>query len=245
DTGSLAVPTNSSLEAMIIDEDNQEMLAAARRIPNAPVVQLPDQAPQYVRTDATSANQTAAPSTTNVSVQSSGPELKPIDNSVKTLQLTQTSDTSAATAQPAEIKNDAVATKTDAAANPVEMTFGIALPDMRTGEKIKVPVMLTGTGTLASAVIGLKFDDKSVAIRSVSYGDLFGLTANSAATPFLNQNGKMYVSLTSKDAVAVNGILAYIEIEALVNGKPVITFDRDVLNLLAADGKTVGLKLKD
>jgi general secretion pathway protein D len=242
-TGSLAVPTNSSLEAMIIDEDNQEMLAAARRVPNAPVVQLPDQAPQYVRTDATATKQTESPATTSVAAQT-GPELKPIDNSVKTLQLTQTSDTSGSAAQPVEIKSDASDTKTNAT-NAVEMTFGVALPDMRAGEKIKIPVMLTGSGMLASAVVGLKFDDKAVAIRSVSYGDLFGLTANSAATPFLNQNGKMYVSLTSKDAVAANGVLAYIEVEALVNGKPVITFDRDVLNLLTADGKTVGLKLKD
>jgi len=32
-------------------------------------------------------------------------------------------------------------------------------------------------------------------------------------------------------------VLAYIEIEALVDGKPSITFDKDVLNMLTSDGK--------
>src|SRR5207247_10477098 len=110
----------------------------------------------------------------------------------------------------------------------------------------KLPVLLYGSGgSVSSAVLGLKFDDKKFAVRSVTYGDLFGLAANAAATPFLNQNGKMYVSLTTKDAVTATGVLAYVEIEALSNGKLAIDFDRDVLNLLTADGKTVGLKVQD
>jgi general secretion pathway protein D len=44
DTGSLQVPTNNTLEAMIIQEEKEEeMLAQARRIPNNVQVQLPDQ----------------------------------------------------------------------------------------------------------------------------------------------------------------------------------------------------------
>ena len=63
--------------------------------------------------------------------------------------------------------------------------------------------------------------------------------ANTAATPFLNQNGKMFVSLSAKDdaGAEADGTLAIIEIEALVDGKPEITFDRDVLNFLTIDGK--------
>ena len=43
----------------------------------------------------------------------------------------------------------------------------------------------------------------------------------------------------SKDVSAANpvGVLAYIEIEALVNGKPEISFDKDMLNFLTPDGK--------
>ncbi|HUR96880.1 MAG TPA: secretin N-terminal domain-containing protein, partial [Pyrinomonadaceae bacterium] len=52
-TGSLATPTSGSLEAMIIQEEQEELLAAARRIPNTAQVQLADRAaekPAYVRT---------------------------------------------------------------------------------------------------------------------------------------------------------------------------------------------------
>ena len=63
-TGSLAVPTNSSLEAMIIDEERDELLAAARRTPNAAEVQLPDrqaEAPEYVKTDTSANDQQTSP----------------------------------------------------------------------------------------------------------------------------------------------------------------------------------------
>ena len=50
-TGSMAMPTSGSLEAMIIQEERDEQLAMARRLPTNTAVQLPDQpsAPGYVR----------------------------------------------------------------------------------------------------------------------------------------------------------------------------------------------------
>ncbi len=236
-TGSQAVPTNSSLEAMIIEEERQETLAMARRLPNNSVVQLPDQktdAPVYVQsTNVESTPKVEAPSL----------ELKPIDSSVKTLQLTQTSDTTK-TAEPVEVKSEA---KPETAIRVVELSIGAQLAEMKAGDKVKIPVVVQGDGSLMSAVVGLKFDAAKLAIRSVSYGDIFGAAANTNATPFLNQNGKMYVSLTTKDdkAVAATGVLAFIEIEALADGVPSISFDRDVLNLLASDGRALGLKFKE
>ena len=58
-TGSLATPTSGSLEAMIIQEEREENLAAARRVPNVATVQLPDQ-PAYVRTNAAAPAATAS-----------------------------------------------------------------------------------------------------------------------------------------------------------------------------------------
>ena len=56
-TGSLAVPTSGSLEALIIQEEREELLAAARRLPTVAQVQLPDRkvedAPAYVKTNST------------------------------------------------------------------------------------------------------------------------------------------------------------------------------------------------
>ena len=54
ETGSLAVPTSSSLEAMIIQEEIEEQLAAARRLGNNAKVQLPDRRmdePAYVKSN--------------------------------------------------------------------------------------------------------------------------------------------------------------------------------------------------
>ena len=43
---------------------------------------------------------------------------------------------------------------------------------------------------------------------------------------------------TDKDiAQSSSGVLAYIEIEALADGKPEISFDADILNFLTADGR--------
>jgi type II secretory pathway component GspD/PulD (secretin) len=56
-TGSLAQPTNGSLEAMVIQETIDEQLANARRLGNNTAVQLPDQKvedqPVYVRSNST------------------------------------------------------------------------------------------------------------------------------------------------------------------------------------------------
>ena len=51
-TGSVITPTSGSLEALIMDEEIEEQLAAARRVPNVATVQLPDQkdeAPTYIK----------------------------------------------------------------------------------------------------------------------------------------------------------------------------------------------------
>ncbi len=251
-TGSMAVPTNSSLEAMIIDEERQEALALARRVPSNTVVQLPDQpteGPTYVRAENTQSN-TQSPAT-DVAVKKERDaallNLKPIDSSVKTLQLTQTSDTTK-TAEPVEVKTETPKTEPDKPMiSSVEMSIGAQLAEMKAGEKAKIPIIIQGDGKIMSAVVGLKFDDKKLVVRSVSYGDIFPANANAQATPFLNQNGKLYVSLVAKDdkAVAANGVLAFIEIEALADGRPVITFERDVMNLLSADSRAFALRFKE
>lgn len=254
-TGSLGVPTSGLLEAMIIEEERQELLAATRRTQNTAVVKQVE-SPAYVPTEATATGRQNSPVSTETAsakvIEASAVSLKPIDSSVKTLQLNQTSDiaksaeTEVKPSETVEIKE----TSTESGAAPtsapaVEIRFGGELPEMKTGEKLKIPVIISGSGTFRSAVIGLKFDDKKMAVRTVSFGDVFGTSAlNSAATPFLNQNGKMYVSLIAKDGQATSaaGTLAFIEIEMLVAGRPEIAFDRDVMNFLTADGKNFVVK---
>jgi hypothetical protein len=116
---------------------------------------------------------------------------------------------------------------------------------MKAGEKTRIPVMIKSGSPFRSAVLGLRFDATKVAVRSVIYGDVFGMgIANTAASPFLNQNGKMYVSLASPDQSVAgdHGVLAFVEVEALADGKLEIALERDVLNFIAADGKNLGVR---
>ena len=261
-TGSLATPTNGSLEAMIIQEEIDEQLALARKVPTNVKVQLPDQqeVPTYVKdnpgstngsTGTTTENQTTVAEnktdqTDNTSTVAAN--LKRIDSSLKTLQITPTLDSADnnIVTQTTSLKLDnKIEEAVKASAPNVDLQILPTLSEMKTGEKAKLAIVVRSATAFRSAVLGLKFDGKKVAVRSVSFGDVFGRElAQTPVTPFMNQNGKMFVSLfTSKD-VAENssGILAYVEIEALADGKPDIAFDADVMSFLTADGKNFTVK---
>jgi hypothetical protein len=112
-TGSIAVPTNSSLADMIHRENQEEQLAAARRLTNNVTVQLPDApadtntaaaAPGYVPANNTTVTNppaainpdlktVSAPATDNKS-NDALPTIqpKPIDTTVKTLTVSPTVD---------------------------------------------------------------------------------------------------------------------------------------------------------
>lgn len=245
-TGSVATPTSNSLEAMIIQEEREELLAIARRLPTTTQIQLPDQpadVPAYVRTATPSSSLPVDTQTVAETPKTEGLNLKPIDSSVKTLDITRTSNT---LVEPKAVLPEA----TVAAAQPVIPTAGFLMPEMpvlKAGEKAKIAILIDGSSAFRSAVLGLRFDDKKLAVKSVAFGDLFGpALANANAAPFLNQNGKMYVSLSVTDGVVIGnaGTLAVVEIEALADGQVELAFEKEVLNVLAADGKNFTVKFE-
>ncbi|MGI8544784.1 MAG: secretin N-terminal domain-containing protein [Aridibacter sp.] len=256
-TGSLAVPTSSNLEALLIREEIEEQLALARRLPKNPTVQLPDQklqVPSYVKTNGQETvskntpektvvtenkSDVAVKENTNTSDTPAGfsdssvgsTTLRPINSGVKTLNLKET----ALKTKGASIKSETI----DTNAPTATLQFLPKFRAMKAGEKTKFAIMVRSAKAFRSAVLGLKFNESLVAIRSISYGDVFGANlAQTEAKPFLNQNGKLYVSLSSPKDVSENssGIMAYIEIEALKDGTPNIEFDADILNMLTAEG---------
>ena len=246
-TGSLATPTNGSLEAMIIQEEREELLAAARKIPNSREVQLPDQkneAPTYVRSTETQSSNTTTTTSTPPAVTTPAstdaqsaqvlPGLKPIDTGVKTLQINPTSDTSVST-QP-----EAAVPQPEASNAPKAELMLPAFNSMKRGQTVKIPVTVKAGSMFRSAVLGLKFDPSKVVVKAVTFGDVFGSDlAGQSATPFVNENGKMYVSLSMAKGSAPTsaGVLAYVEVEALSDGVPDITLVKDILNFLTAEGK--------
>ena len=260
DTGSLQTPTSGSLEAMIVQEEREELLATARRLPTTANVQLPDQSaenPTYVRTGAVDPNAQPAKVADNTSANTKSIgdalNLRPIDTGVKTLQITETSDTSKPfdpVVEPIKAPETSVKVpepEKPAVATPsAELQLPASLPELKAGEKTKIAVMVKSSSAFRSAVLGLRFDDKKLAVRSVSFGDIFGTpTANTAVLPFLNEKGKMFVSLSLPHGTVAtqSGVLAIVEIEALADGKVEISLEKDVLNLLAADGKFFAIKL--
>ncbi len=246
-TGSIAVPTSGSLEAMIIQEERDEYLASVRRLSNMATVQLADQpnTPEYVRTTETASTPasaaTAASTTSNEAP--SGLNLKPIDTSVKTLNFTQTSDTSVA----AEVRKQPLTQpeKTAEVQMFAEVLLPANMPTLKKGDKAKIAIMVNSSAAFRSAMLGLKFDAAKLSVTSVAFGDVYGpALANNPTTPFLNQNGKMYVSLPMPQGSVLSntGILAFIEIEALTDGQTAIEFERDALNFLNAEGKNLKVK---
>jgi general secretion pathway protein D len=243
-TGSVAVPTSSSLEAMVIEDEQAEILAAARRTPTNVELQLPDQpaTPAYVRTSTTSSPAPATTTgTTAVSTapatQLPAPALVPIDSSVKTLQLKETSES----AEPAPLK-----TVEPAAGGPsAEVRLNAAATSMKAGEKSRIAVQLNGEGTFSSATIGVKFDARKFAVRSITLGEAFGDAANRVVTPFLNQSGKAYFSITADagKTAAASGVIAYLEVEALADGAPEFSVDGDIVSVLTADGKPYSIRI--
>lgn len=261
-TGSVITPTSGSLEAMIQQEEIEEQLASARRITNTAKVQLPDQKPEepaYVKSNPTQTSETTVENKsetkgaettaenktepTDQNASSLINNLRPIDASVKTLQIGQTDSTSTNTVAVNQTSLKSATTEDAPKSNQATADLQIlpTLSEMKTGEKVKLAVMIKSATAFRSAILGLKFDATKVAVRSVGYGDVFGANlAQTAATPFVNQNGKMFVSLASPKDVAESssGVLAYVEIEALADGKPEIAFDADILRMTTADGKS-------
>jgi hypothetical protein len=134
--------------------------------------------------------------------------------------------------------------------NSVSMPFATLqilpkLPSMKAGDVITAAILVKGSTAFRSAVLGFSYDESKVALRNVSFGDVFGSSlSQTEAKPFFMQNGKLYVSFSAAGDVSINssGVLAFVEIEALVDGVPRVEFDPDMLNLLTADGNNFEVK---
>lgn len=245
-TGSLATPTSGSLEAMLIEEEREEYLARVRKIPNQANIQLPDrqeEAPAYVRngvpTETQASTVTPAEGPTRAGLDALN--IKPIEASTRTIQLAATSNVPLNSFVPAAAEPLSTSVPETPSAS---IEFGSQLLEMKAGTRATIAVNVSNSAKFRSAVIGFKFDPAKLAIHSVKFGDVFGAAENTQATPFLNQNGKTYVSLSLPDGTVAEpaGTLVYLEIEALADGLPVLNFDRDVLNFLAVDGKNFAIR---
>lgn len=252
-TGSVATPTGGSLEAMLIQEERDEYLASIRRLPKNSDVQLPDQkvtdVPNYVRsalpepTGEIASTAVAVDTQRNEATPSSDiPALRRIDTNPAELNLRQTANTVAPVTE-AKAVTQTEPSNSVIGEREAKITFGADLPSLEMGKIYRIPVMVDAAGSFNSAVLGLSFDEQRIAVRSVIFGEVFGPRSATPAAPFLNQNGKLYVSLRgdSGELFRSSGTLAIIEIEALQDGPALMSFERDVMNVIAADGRSLSV----
>jgi general secretion pathway protein D len=231
-TGSLATPTSGSLEAMIVQEERDEQLAADRRLTNTANIQMPDQkpdSPAYVQAKA----DVEAPPTVATAPKIEMPKienplnLKPIETTTKTIDLTKTSDTTDKT----NIEPIKPATVPQAG-------LKFFLPEitvMKAGEKAKVQILIESDASFNSAVLALGFDPKKIAVRKISYGEVFGKAmTEQEVKPYYNANGKTYANLSTETLTKIEGndVLAYVEIEALADCKPELSFIPNMFTLI-------------
>lgn len=249
-TGSLATPTSGSLEAMLINEEREEFLASIRKIPNKVQIQLPDreeEAPAYVRNTAPAASVNSEQAVAENAV-ADGPtnaaldalNIKPIDASARSLQFSSTSNTPLKTFVPAAMSTPAGTPQTLKAS----VNFASQPGEVKAGDSFVMAVNVANSAEFRSAVIGFKYDPDKLAVRSVKFGDVFGAKAGSAAMPFLNDEGKTYVSLSLPDgnAASATGTLVYLEVAALADGKHAFDIDRNVLNFISMDGRNFSIE---
>jgi hypothetical protein len=119
--------------------------------------------------------------------------------------------------------------------------------EMRVTDKRRLALVLKTDAPLGLAVITLRFDPRTVAIRNVATGNLFaGLQSNQPTiTQTINPNGLLLVSIAPPTGGSMSGagVLLFIDIEGLAVGESVIAFDKDNMHLIASDGRNLVLQL--
>jgi general secretion pathway protein D len=243
--GSLAVPISGSLEEMII-RDAVEERKSNRRTGNVARNNTQPGSPGYVRSGASTASGEQAASSQPSFVRSEGsvsggPDvaIRPIESTgVRTVQLSGGENDAVA-------KIEQVPTVAEPIASVMNLAFGGAPVVMSKGERTVIAVRVQSPENIGSAVLGLKFDSKMLAVKKISYGELFGQEMEGIeAMPFINQNGKTYVSMVSREGIKAgsSGIIAFVEVEALMDGVPQLFFDGEITGFLSMDGRNVPVK---
>jgi general secretion pathway protein D len=141
-----------------------------------------------------------------------------------------------------------VNTRTTDAAKPAptsaaELRLVPEQQEMRVGDKRRLALVLKTDAPLGIAVLTLRFDPKSIAIRGVSVGNLFAGMQNGAPTltQSVTPSGMLLISVTPPAGTQMTGagVLLFIDIEAVSAGESAIGFDKENIHLIATDGRSV------
>lgn len=131
-------------------------------------------------------------------------------------------------------------------ASPAELRLIPERNEMRVGDKRRLALVLKTDAPLGLAVITMRFDPRTVAVRHVTTGNLFAgqMETPPNITQSVNQ-GVLLVSIAPPTGATMTGagVLVFIDIEALAVGESVINFDKNNMHLIASDGRAITMQL--
>jgi general secretion pathway protein D len=122
---------------------------------------------------------------------------------------------------------------------------------LKVGEKRWFTLKLNSDASLALATVALRFDPKVVKVRTVSAGTLLarvkeGKEPGVSLTQSIDETGVCLVSISNLNSVASikgDGVLLFIEVEALAPGDAGIIFQKDAMHFLATDARDVAVEV--
>jgi len=122
---------------------------------------------------------------------------------------------------------------------------------LKVGERRWVTLKLNSDVSLALGTVALRFDPKVVKLRSVSAGTLMarvkaGSEPSASITQSIEPSGVCLVSISNLNGVASikgEGVLLFIEVEALAPGDAGITFEKGAMHLVGTDARDVGVEV--
>ncbi len=118
---------------------------------------------------------------------------------------------------------------------------------LRAGEKRELKLLVKTDAPLGIVAIMLRFDTRSLAVRSVSAGNLFK-PADAQLTHTATPRGLLLVTVSSPNSplpVSGAGVLLTLEVEALENYSEPFKFEAEDVNVVATDGRKVLVKVID
>ncbi len=255
-SGTLQIPDNDSLEALVEETEREEQLAAARLLPTNAISEvavepatgangmtfvpapakrpgsLDDQPVVNVEPNATVDAPPAPPTATPKDISTHEQAEARYVNAI---------DTAATDARPG---SGQIAPPPFASAALLRITAERAV--MRSGERQRLNLFLKTDAPLELISATLRFDPQAIVVRGISLG---GILTDTKATPTFSQamkDGALLLSIMPPGragTITGAGVLLQIEVEALKSGATTIGFDADSVLFLTPDGRKVVRKL--
>lgn len=256
--GSQQNPLNESLEAFIRESDREEQLAAARQLPTNAAVQLPPAtetvsyvpAPK-VLVDPAKVLSGGATQQTGDTATGSTTGVAAATTFVANRDAAPASNFSSTTTPAAPSTWGDAAKANGPALSSADLSLVSEASEMRVGARQRLALRLKTDAPLGLATATFRFDPRVVAVRGVSAGTMFETqqTSSGGVPPFAVSHsvdptkGVLVVTVAplpgTMQPLTGDGVLVFVEVEAIAPGDSRFNFDAGKVHLVANDGRSV------